>query len=78
MSAVPSFRVYTKRKLDEDPTKGSSKQYKRLAYRTFRESELSQLDEVLNEANLDLKGKYASYEIYSLNFGIKPIKIQYI
>ena len=73
MSTVPTFQVYTKRKLDEDPKKRPSKRYKRLGYRQFRESELSQLDEVLNEANLDLKGKNASFEyFYCLSVGVKP------
>ena len=78
MSTVPSFQVYTKRKLLEDPKKRPTKRHKRLGYRTFRESELSQLDEVLHDANLELKGKNASFEIYCSSTGFKPNMIKYI
>ena len=55
MSAIPSYQVYTKRKLDADPSK-KRKSFKRLGYRQFRDAELSQLDEVLHDCNLDLAG----------------------
>ena len=58
MSTVPSYQVYTKRKLEVNPQKKRKKSYKRLGYRQFGEAELEQLDEVLHEANLDLAGKY--------------------
>ena len=59
MSTVPSYQVYTKRKLEVNPKKKSKKNFKRLGYRQFGDAELEQLDEILHEANLDLAGKYA-------------------
>ena len=56
MEAVPTYQVYTKRKLQTDPGVGKYKRHKRLGYRTFHEDELKQLDEVLHESNLDLEG----------------------
>ena len=62
MQSVPTYQVFTKRKLNEDPNTKPSKRIKRLGYRLFRESELQQLNEVLHDADLDLQ------EIYAINF----------
>ena len=59
MATIPTYQVYTKRKLEADPNIKPVKKRKRLGYREFRESELQQLDEVLDESNVELKGIYA-------------------
>ena len=59
MSSLPSYQVFTKRKLTYDPNERSVKKRRRLEYREFRESELEQLNEVLHDSNIDLEGKYA-------------------
>ena len=61
MTTVPTYQVYTKRKLDVDPSNKPTKRLKRLGYRTFRESELEQLNEVLDETNIELEGKCAEF-----------------
>ena len=75
MSAIPSYQVYTKRKLENNPDK-KRKSFKRLGYRQFREGELEQLDEVLHDANLDLAGIYA-IKTFSNSTSIR-ILIKYI
>ena len=56
MSTIPSFQVFTSKKLLNNPNQ-QKRVSRRLGYRTFRESELQQLDEVLHEASIDLEGK---------------------
>ena len=59
METIPTYQVFTKRKLSVDPNDKPTKKRKRLGYREFRESELSQLNEVLHDSNIELEGKYA-------------------
>ena len=56
MSTAPNYRVFTKRKLQDDPKPNKTKRLKRLEYRTFREPELKLLDEVLHDNNIELEG----------------------
>ena len=63
MDAQRAYQVYTKRKLPQDPYEKTKKIRKRLGYREFRESELDQLNEVLHDSNIDLKGNYAIKQI---------------
>ena len=59
MENLPTYQVFTKRKLATDPNFKPSKKRKRLGYREFRESELEQLNEVLHDSNIELEGNYA-------------------
>ena len=52
---APKYEVFTKKKLISAPAKTLKKQ-KRFGYRTFKEAELEQLDEVLHNNNVDLQG----------------------
>ena len=52
---IPKYEVYTKKKLISAPVK-TLKSKRRLVYRTFKEAELEQLDEVLHNNNIDLEG----------------------
>ena len=54
MSTVPTYEVFTKKKLVK-PT-NFAKTKKRLRYRTFKDDELKQLDEVLHNNNMNLEG----------------------
>ena len=53
MAEIPSYEVYTRQKLSSDPTPLKKR---RLAFRTFRESELKNLNEVLHDADIELQG----------------------
>ena len=64
MSSIPKFQVFTKRKLEDDPKPSSKKRkYNRLGYRTFREMELKQLNDVLDKNNIELQGNYALFVV---------------
>ena len=54
MTEIPSYEVYTRQKLSNDP---KPLKKRRLAFRTFRESELKNLNEVLHDANIELQGQ---------------------
>ena len=60
MASVPTYRVFTKRKLEHDPyPKNPTKKLRRLGYRTFRDNELKNLDEILHKNEIALEGSYA-------------------
>ena len=59
MENIPTYQVFTKRKLLTDPSGAPTKKRKRLGYREFRRAELEQLNEVLHDTNIELEGKYA-------------------
>ena len=70
MESVPTYQVFTKKKLENNPHAGKTKKRLRLGYRTFRENELRLLDEVLHEKNLDLEGKYMQIKFIHISQGI--------
>ena len=55
MSQVPSYQVYGRNKIQKNP---KPRIRKRLQVRTFQESELEQLDEVLDANNIDIQGNF--------------------
>ena len=55
MTEAPSYEVFTRQKLLTEPI-SKKKVKRRLAFRPFRESELTNLNEVLHESNIDLQG----------------------
>ena len=52
MENIPTYQVFTKRKLLTDPSGAPTKKRKRLGYREFRRAELEQLNEVLHDTNI--------------------------